>query len=254
MQDSAKESIIKAQKHIENGENNQAIYLLQSVIDHEDVSAEALEMLAFVFAEEDNTGLAADYFSELASKGSEYHHYFLYAAQNWERSNVLEEAVICYRKYLKEEDAVFSAWFSLGKVHESLQELNMALEAYHKSFELRSLGHIAFRLGILYEKLNNNAQAENWLKKAIDAGNNEEKGKALLRLLSLSVRQKQFLRAEEFVIQIEKEYPDAAKDKVFITLRDQIRFWRKKQDSLEKELQALQKITKEFKDTSNITK
>ena len=43
---------------------------------------------------------------------------------------------------------------------------------------------------------------------------------------------------------------EAAQDKVFAALRDQIRLWREKQDLLERELEALQTITKEFNHTA----
>lgn len=88
----------------------------------------------------------------------------LFQAQKW------ADAAQAYEAITKAEASNGRAWFRLGVALHSLGRYAQAVGAYQKALEINKNPQVMYNLASSYARMNDSAQAFEWLKQALNAG------------------------------------------------------------------------------------
>jgi len=235
------ESLRMVNQHLETGRTAEAINLLRTLDIKFPDRIEVLEPLSFLYAEKQNHALAARYFAKAAHASPIRLEFFLYAAQSHRLADDPHGAARQYRLYLESSPGDASVWKTLGELQHELGDINAAINDYLESYRHHANGETAVRLGMLFDRVNNRPQAESWYQTALrlkdGAGDT-----ALLGLLELAIKQKDFTTAEILVQKLDGDYPDRLDVSPLASKRLELKQWRAQQDALALELEQQKQV------------
>ncbi len=241
------ESILVAHESLSSGNTEQAIVLLEDLLQRNPGHPAVLENLAFAYAQSGRHEMAAFYFSETADTGPDKVHFLLYAAEALDRSGKKTEAAENYVKYLVARPDSPVEWKKLGRLQEESNEFRNAAESYLQSQKLRPNGDNAIRLGKLFRKMNNRAQANNWFKAALESADGAE-GDALLGLFEGALLEENYGQAEDWLTRLDDAHPGFLDQSHLARSRRELEQWRRRQDELQKQLLEQERIAKELRE------
>ncbi len=241
------ESILVANKNLSAGNTQQAILLLEDLLKRNPGHPAVLENLAFAYAQNERHEIAAFYFSEAAGAGPGKDHFLLYAAEAFRQGGKKKDAAESYGKYLEANPNSPVEWKKLGRLQEELNELRKAMESYLQSQKLKPIGANAIRLGWLFRQMNNQAQADNWFKAALDAADGAE-GDALLGLFEGALLEENFGKAEDLLWRLDDSHPGLLDQSHLVRSRGELEEWRRRQDELQKQLLEQERIARELRE------
>jgi len=235
------ESLRLVNQHLEAGHPAQAIKLLQTLDTKFPNRIEVLESLSFLYAEKQNHALAARYFAMAAHASPIHKEFLLYAAQSHKLADNPRSAARQYHLYLESSPGDASVWKILGELLQEMEDINAAINAYLESYRLQAIGEIALRLGSLFDQVDNRPQAESWYQTALlledGAGDT-----ALLGLLELAIKRKDFTTAETLVKKLDEDHPDRLDLSPLASKRLELKQWRMQQDELALELAQQEQV------------
>ncbi len=229
------ESLRLVNQHLEAGRTAQAINLLRTLDTKFPGRVEVLELLSFLHAEKQNHTLAARYFARAAHASPNRLEFLLYAAQSHRLADNPHSAVRQYLLYLESSPGDASVWKTLGELQQELGDINAAINAYLESYRHQANGEIAVRLGMLFDQADNRPQSESWYQTALRLKDGTG-DTALLGLLELAIKQKDFTTAETLVEKLDEDYPDRLDVSPLASKRLELKQWRAQQDALALEL------------------
>ena len=244
---SLEESIVVANENLSAGNTEQAILLLEGLLKNNPGSPLVMENLAFAYAQNESHEMAAFYFMETADSGPGRSHFLLYAAEALRQAGKLRNAAENYQKYLTAKPDSPVEWKKLGQLQEALNEPRNAVESFLQSHQLKPSGATAVRIGHLFRRMNNPAQADNWFKAALGAADGTE-GDALLGLFEGALLQENFEEAENILTQLDNDYPGLLEGSRLAQSRRDLRNWRKQQDELQIQLRKQERIAQELRE------
>ncbi|MEP6569723.1 MAG: tetratricopeptide repeat protein [Acidobacteriota bacterium] len=86
----------------------------------------------------------------------------LLKAQHW------AEAAKAYEEIVKDEPKNARAWYQLGVARFSLEQFELAIDAYQKNIAITNNPNVMYNLACTYARLRNKEQALDWLDKAVN--------------------------------------------------------------------------------------
>ncbi len=241
------ESILMANENLSAGNTEQAILLLEDLLKRNPGHPAVLENLAFAYAQGKRHERAAFYFSEAADAGPGKEHFLLYAAEALNQSGKKKKAAESYEKYLGAHPDSPVEWKKLGRLQEELNEFRKAMESYLQSQKLKPTGAKAIRLGWLFRQMNNQAQAKNWFKTALESADGAE-GDALLGLYEGALLEENFGKAEELLRSLDDSHPGLLDQSHLARNRRELEEWRLRQNELQRQLLEQERIARELRE------
>ena len=241
------ETIRKANVQLENGQEQDAIGLLESLNARLPGNAAILEALAFAYSQSGQPILAGITFAQIAETNASESHFLLYAGQSMRDAGEPQQAVAYYEKYLKTYPDSSTAWKTLGEISESLNEPLQAAESYLRAHQLNPSGEIAVRVGRIFHGVGNEMQAKTWFKDAVSRADGQESD-ALLGLFEIALIEKDFTNAEVIARRLDRDYPGEIEVSALAEKRGELKTWKAKQDELARQLAAQERITRELKE------
>jgi len=243
------ESISLANLYLETGNTDQAINIFEDLNDKHPGLAIILEPLAFAYAKKEDNILAAFYFTKLSEIDPTQKHYFIYAVNSFTQGDDLRGSANAYRRYLEEFPHDQAVWKSLGKIYEDLKDSNNAIESYLQSYQLKPDGQTAIQLGRLFHGMGNLIQAKNWYQAGLDLMI-DDVDEPLLGLMKISLEQKDYSLAEEWLQKIDDKYPNLLATSPLFSARNELLIWRERQVKLEESLAEQNRLTEEIREQS----
>ena len=244
-QPTLEESLRLVNQHLAAGRPEQAISLLESLDAKFSNRIEVLEPLGFLNAEMKNHTVAAGYFIQASRAAPTRREFLLYAAQSYKLANNPQDATNQYYLYLDTNPTDSSIWKNLGELQQESGDMTAAIKAYLESYRHQADGEIAVRLGKLFDLADNQPQAKSWLQTALQLKDGAEEN-AMLGLLELAIKQKDFTTAVALVKNIDENYPDRLDVSHLASMREELKKWREQQVELYRELKEQERVTHEF--------
>lgn len=130
VQESINKQVLLAKEYLTNGNNSQAISLLESIEKKYPTDLTILETLGFVHKESGNPILAATYFEKLVNQSESSPEYQIFAAQAYMDAKNYCEACRNFNSYLEVFPTDRSTWKLLSQAYELDKKDSLALDAY----------------------------------------------------------------------------------------------------------------------------
>ncbi len=232
------EVLSQAQELSMAGDNAAAISLLEGFLQDHPGSFDVVDTLAFLYAEEGDSAVAAFFFSRAAEIDPSQPEYLLYAAEALEASGDPAGAVSHYEQFLSARPDDVAIHVRLAQLHESRGNRSAALDAYLQANRRQPSGEIQLELGRLYLQSGNRAVAQTWFASAAQASR-ETRPDGLLGLLEIAIRAQRYTDAEALVETLDREFPGYLNQSRLAQTRRQLATWRRSQQEAEAALAAM---------------
>lgn len=125
---------------LSTGENlpyPEAQALFNNTLENYPENPDLIEALALLENQAGHFETAADLFSKLAQLATDDEALYLrYAAEAYAKANNYTQSALFYTYYLVHEPQDASAWLTLSKIYEKLNQLNKSLDAYYQAFKI----------------------------------------------------------------------------------------------------------------------
>ncbi len=206
----------------------EAIKLLEETYQKCGSSPELCEALAYAYAQNEQLASAAMFFENASEQKGGDPELQINAAKAYEQSKAYDSATKAYQKYLKLKPTDIIAWKSLSACQEKNENYAEALNSMMSA--LKAAGRNpntseAAKIGLLFIKIGNAPQAQQWLNAAYDATlptNTEVRKEILLGLVTVYLAKKEMVLLDETIAKLDKIYPKEI-DKKYPELRKQIK-------------------------------
>lgn len=245
------ESLAQASQLLSQGRADQAINLLEGLLQNHQKNTEVIENLAFAYVEEEDHSLAAFYFAQLAEKDTNQLHFLLYSAQSLNAGGDVRGAAHAYSRYLKDFPEAAPIWNTLGDRYHDLGEPERAAESYQASYRIQPKGETAWQVGTHLNLSGLYPQAGRWFEAALNHSDGFEP-EGLLGLLGLAIRAQAFERAETLVARLDKDYPGRLDITELAPTRVQLRIWREQQIALAERLKEQERLAREIEERARL--
>jgi thioredoxin-like negative regulator of GroEL len=232
------EQVAQAESLLDAGQIGSAIRILETCRERAPERVDILESLAFAYAAQDDPVLASLTFIEIAELVPERAEYLLYAAESLLEADDPKGAVDQYQAYLDLRPDDRAVWVTLADLEVRQGQLNKALEALLEGERIEERASQQLKIGELYLRKDNLAQAQAWFARALNGGS-EFRDEALLGLLETAVRARRFADAEALLERIEAEFPGRLEQSPLDGVQEQLAAWRERQDAAAEALAAL---------------
>jgi tetratricopeptide (TPR) repeat protein len=179
--------ILRAREHIDSAQPKEAIELLEEYVRRTgDRNSEISELLASTCLLNEDEELAAFYFEQAAGLSELKYYCYLKAAEIYEKSNDLEQTLLCYKWYLEvlPEDSEIQIKYANALVLNG--EKKKALEIFINYAE--NDGTIHNQIAELFFEFGNYIQARNWYPSALSYEKNNLAALKGLWEINLSLR------------------------------------------------------------------
>ena len=220
------------------GQIENAILILERCSERDPERVDVLESLAFAYAAQGDATLASMTFLRIAEIVPQQPEFLLYAAESLLQAGDSKGAVSQYEAYLEIRPGDRAIRVTMADLHISLGRANEALEALLVAEQIESRPQQRIRIGELYLRRNNLAQAQSWFSQALEGGA-VVRDEALLGLLETAVRARRFADAEQLLARLDAEYPGRLDQSPMDGVRDQLQEWRKRQNAAAEAVAAL---------------
>lgn len=222
IQESINEQVAIAKEYLSNGNNTQAMGLLENLLKQYPNLTNIIEALAFAHMDIGDPGLAAFYFEQIVNKAPELHEYKIFAAQAYLEAKDYPQACRNYKNYLESFPNDRSTWKALARAYEHDKKDSLALEAYLQAEQLTlspSTEQDALRIARLYLKTKNEQEAKTWYHLVLIC--NPKSMEARMRLLKLELQSENWSEAQKHLAKLES-LPANKIDPAFIKLAKDI--------------------------------
>ena len=223
------ESVALANAKLDGGQVTLAIQELQALDQAHPGTPAVLEALAFAYAQDQRPRESGETFLRRARLNFEGADYFLYAGSALAQAGLRSAAADAYREYLRARPEDGPAWATLGRLLDDSNDPPAAIEAFLRSWEAFPDPAIAQRLGDLFLRLRNAAQAETWFQRAREAGG-ELAAPALVGLLETALLARSPAAAERWLLMLDRDHPRYLDQSTSAARRAEIQAWRQAQD------------------------
>jgi Tfp pilus assembly protein PilF len=227
-----------AGRQLDQGNTQQAIDILEAYEERKPGNPQVLEQLAFAWAQKGEAKMAAYYFNRLAQVSPERQDALLFAAQSLEQGGDRPGAIALYEQYLAKNHEDAGACIAYARLAAAQGLADRALSSYHLAYELKPSGATASALARLYLDKNNEAQASVWYDTALK-DHPDQTETALMGLLEIAIRQKDYPKADAYVTRLQKDFPGSLETSAMKDVPAQLAEWKQKQEDLRKATAAL---------------
>lgn len=232
------EQVAQAEGLLDAGQIESAIRILETCRERAPERVDILESLAFAYAAQDDPVLASLTFIEIAERVPQRAEYLLYAAESLLEADDPKGAVDQYQAYLDLRPEDRAVWVTLADLQVRQGQLNKALEALLEAEQIEERASQRLKIGELYLRKDNLAQAQSWFARALNGGS-EFRDDALLGLLETAVRARRFADAEALLERLEAEFPGRLEQSPLDGVEEQLAAWRERQDAAAEAVAAL---------------
>ncbi|NDV62099.1 tetratricopeptide repeat protein [Puniceicoccales bacterium CK1056] len=231
--------VMQAETLMDAGQIESAILILERCQERAPERVDVMEALAFAYAAEGDPMLASMTFASIAEIVPDRPEYYLYAAESLLEAGDSKGAVGQYNRYLTVQPLDRAVWVALADLQISQGAMNEALEALLAAEQVESRAVQRIKIGELYLRRNNLAQAQVWFGRSLESGS-DVRDEALLGLLETAVRSKRFADAESLLKQLDAEYPGRLDQSEIDSVRDQLLVWRARQTAAQEAAAAFE--------------
>jgi len=232
------ETIAQANEHLEAGDVEQAISLLDNLYKKHPKHIGLLETLAFAQADIGNHHLAAFYFEEVVKIDPGKQQFLIYAAQSHVQSGDVAIAVTKYRKYLKKQPKESRIWKILGELLVKQGDQIAAIDAFKESYQIRPDEIVALNLGAAYADTHLAVEAEFWFQIVMEF-ESDSMPQALLGLLDVAMIQRNYMIADKIVERLDTEHKGTLDNSPLAHVRQDINTWQKSQKTMVRKLEVV---------------
>jgi len=215
-----------------------AIAKLEGLLRDHPKNTEVLEALGFAYVKHKDYALAGFYFDQVLTTDPSRTDIALYAGKAHLQAENWEFAAAAYETFLKHNPNDFLAWKALAQANDQLGKIKPTLDAYLNAFsnaDNAPNAEEAARMGTLFLRLNNFAQAAEWFRYAVDFTPKqvEYQIEGLLGLLEIAWNQQQWHQAQLLIQELDAVAPNALEQSALAYTRTQLEAFKTAQTDLE---------------------
>ncbi len=229
----------RANRLLFSGQTDQALDQLEALDQQYPNSPEVLEAMAFAYAKKPDHALAAFYFDTVVQLDPSRADLAMYAARSHGETGDTASAARAYQIYLQDSPEDAAAWRALAQALTSEHKSKAALDAWLQAIKLsggKPDAADAASIGRLYLDLDNLPQARRLFEASLTApAEGDSRARALLGLLEVDIREKQWAAAEKRIAQLDKVDPAALDNSPLAAARLELKSWREAQAELAKQ-------------------
>ncbi len=236
IQESIDKQVLLAKDYLANGNNSQAISLLESLEKKHPDALAVIETLGFIHKDSGNPTVAAGYFEKLINQSTPLHEYKIFAAQAYMEANVYCEACRNYKSYLENFPNDRSTWKLLSQAYELDKNDALALDAYLKVETLATSSlkeKDLLKIAHLYQKTNNYREAKS--RYLLVLKHNPQSIEGRVRLLKLEIQTENWDEVQKHLAKLET-LPSQKIDPTFIKSIKEILIKKPKSKNPQKEV------------------
>ena len=234
------QQIAAAQELSQSGSYTEAIRLLEALSLNYPNDPEILALIGRIHAQEGDYTMAA-FFLEQAYALQPENVELLYATYQAQQSaGQATDATLEQLARLSTATMTRELWLELGRQRAENEQTEAALEAYLKGVDPareKPAAATAAAIGQLFARLDNQAQASQWLEMAADSDTPAARS-ALFELLELQLKQKNWPAAEGTIARLDTQFPGAVAQSQWQQAKDEIKRWRAAQQAMQAKLAA----------------
>ena len=230
--------IVQARSYSEGGAPSEALEILEKLAEQYPNDEEILGSIGLVYTTNGDFKTAAFFLEQAYLQAPNDNERLYLAYQGLEAANLPAGELLEKIANQATDRMTPELWVRLGEIRENKNKLQPALEAYLKGADpetTKPSSELAASIGDLFVKIGNLSQAEIWLQiAASEEGPNALT--ALFGLLEINLRQQDWIKAENIIAQLDKQFPGAIDASEWEETRQQIVSWREAQNAMEAEL------------------
>lgn len=230
--------IVQARSYSEEGDTSEALEILEKLSEQYPNDEEILGSIGLVYTINGDFKTAAFFLEQAHLQAPNDNERLYLAYQGLEAANLPAEELLEKIANQATDRMTPELWVRLGEIRQNKNKLQPALEAYLKGADpetTKPSSEVAASIGDLFVKIGNLSQAEIWLQiAASEEGPNALT--ALFGLLEINLRQQDWVKAENIIAQLDKQFPGAIDASEWEETRQQIVSWREAQNAMKAEL------------------
>lgn len=234
------EGLDAASRLLFSGQIDAALVQLERLDQNYPNEPDVLEALAFAYAKKPDHALAGFYFDTVVQLDPSRTELALYAARSHTETGDSASAALAYETYLKDSPDDAGAWLAYARALVDSNKRKPALDAYMEATRRSGANPGALdssKIGMLYVKLGNRAQARRWAQAALSmAAEENSKQQALLTLLELDLSEQKWSDAEKRIAELDKVDAEALDNSPLASARPELKQWRANQQAAAKAL------------------
>lgn len=220
------------------GDHAEALAQLEELSAQYPSDIEIFSAMGQIYAADDDLSMAAFFLEQAHNQSPDDTELLLQAYQGLEAANEPAGRLLEKLSNQAPEAMTPDLWIRLGQIRQAENKIQAALDAYMKGVDPEAQKpdpETAAAIGQLFVKVGNLPQAEVWLEMAAD-NDDPNALTALIGLLEIKLRQKDWAGAETTIAQLDKQFPGAIEASEWQDERQELARWRKAQDALEAQL------------------
>ena len=221
----AEEALTEAGTVRATGRLGESIALLENYEQAHPGNIGIIEALAFDYMTAGDPATAAMYFARVAEIDSSQAEYLIWAAEAWMTAGDPETAIAIYQQYLTVRPSDQTTRLTLAELYNAQGQSDAARDALLRINRDQPSSSVQVRIARLFLQGKNLAQAQQWFDSAARLGG-DGRDDALLGLVEVAVRANRFADAEQLVVVLDREYPEALKNSPLADIRRQLKSWR----------------------------
>ena len=226
----------------EKGANDEALKILEELATQHPDDIEILKSIGQVYSADGDASMASLFLEQAHLQSPNDTELLLQTYQSLDAAK--QPAGHLLEKLAEQTPEAMTPrlWTRLGQVRQAANLVQPALDAFLKGVDpdkAKPAPATAVAIGQLFVKVGNLPQAESWLKIAAD-NDDPNALTALLGLLEINLRQKDWADAEAIIAQLDTQFPGAVEASQWEQARQELTRWRKLQDEIKAKLAKAQ--------------
>ena len=226
----------------EKGANDEALKILEELATQHPDDIEILKSIGQVYSADGDASMASLFLEQAYLQSPNDTELLLQTYQSLDAAK--QPAGHLLEKLAEQTPEAMTPrlWTRLGQVRQAANLVQPALDAFLKGVDpdkAKPAPATAVAIGQLFVKVGNLPQAESWLKIAAD-NDDPNALTALLGLLEINLRQKDWADAEAIIAQLDTQFPGAVEASQWEQARQELTRWRKLQDEIKAKLAKAQ--------------
>lgn len=204
VQETIHKQVLLAKDYLANGNNSQAISLLENLEKKYPKDLTILETLGFIHKESGNPAIAATYFEKLVNQSTDCPEYRIFAAQAYMEAKAHCEASRNYKNYLEIFPNDRATWKLLSHSYELDKNFPLALDAYLQveKLSLAKLKEKDFlKIAYLYQKSKKFKEAYGRYQNVLK--NNPQSIEGRVRIMKLAIQGENWKEVQKHLTKLE---------------------------------------------------
>lgn len=234
------EQIQDALELSETGNHEGAIDLLETLALDYPNDSDILKSMGRIYAREGDHTTAAFFMEQAQAQDPDDVELLYETYQSLEAANLPSGGMLEKLAAKSPETMTKALWVELGRYRAGQNETESALEAYLQGVDPDKQSPVpdtAVAVGQLFAKLDNQAQAENWLEIAADS-DSPSALTALFGLLQIQLDQKDWPEAEATIARLNTQFPGAVEASQWQQANEELKNWRTAQEKMKAQFAA----------------